>query len=460
MAPGTEADRQLALAVACLAAASDHPARRDLANEVHARPFLNIQAPARVTHLAVLGDLAAEPALHVALLAEFCAAQGLPPPPPDVRHLAHSHDRFSLKWERHTEFSSFTVAAPGTGKDSFTAWVEPDVAVPPGWRDLVERKRLVALQIEVLDGDRAHAARRDRARWFISGSGHVGCRVLGGGEVWCDWQIGADGFSRFLVLDLEFRENQVGRLVQRLAEIETYRLMAMLALPIAREMLGKLESLEARLSEVIRGMASDQASGGDAQRLFALTDLAEQVETLSAGVSRFSASRAYYQLVLARIQELREERIEGVPTIGEFMERRLSPAMDTCRSVQTRHAALAERISRAIDLLRTRVNMVQERQITELLSGMHSTASTHLKMQHAVEGLSVVAISYYTFALLSHVMEGAHHLGLNVNMPVLEILLVPAVMTATFFMIRGVRRGIEKGKPEFQKAALASGDNC
>lgn len=450
MASLAEGDRQLALAVACLAVATDHPARWELSNEVHARPFLSIQAPARVTHLAVLGDLASEPALHARLLAEFCAAQGMPLPPPGVRHLAHRGDGFSLKWERHTEFSSFMVVGLGAGKDTFAAWVEPDSAVPLGWSELVNGKRLVALQIEVLHGDQAHTARRERSRWF-TGSSHVGCRVLGGGEVWCDWQIGDDGFSRFLVLDLDFRENQVGRLVQRLAEIETYRLMALLSLPIAREMLGKLESLEARLSEVIRGMASDHASGGDAERLLALTDLAEQVETLSTGVSRFSASRAYDQLVLSRIQELREERIEGVPTIGEFMERRLSPAMDTCRSVQARHEALAERISRAIDLLRTRVNMVQERQITELLSGMHSTASTHLKMQHAVEGLSVVAISYYTFALLSHVMEGAHHLGLNVNIPLLEILLVPAVMGATFFMIRGVRRGIEKGKPESQR---------
>ncbi|WP_371324228.1 DUF3422 domain-containing protein [Dechloromonas sp. ZY10] len=445
MAQAAEGERQHALAVACLAEASDHPARHDLANEVHARPFLRIAAPARVTHLAVLGDPAAPPAQHLQLATEFCEALGIAPPAPAARHLAYNGDGFTLKWERHTEFSTFTVVGSGQADEPFADWIDEGHRLPAGWRTLVDRKRLVALQIEVLKGEPARNARRERSRWF-GDSGQVGSRVLGGGEVWCNWQIGDDGFSRFLVLDLDFRENQVGRLVQRLAEIETYRLMALLSLPVAREMLGQLENLEARLGEVIRGMAADHGSGGDADRLLALTELAGQVEALSAGVSRFSASQAYDQLVLSRIQELREERIEGVPTIGEFMERRLSPAMDTCRSVQARQAALAERLSRAIDLLRTRVDMVQERQITELLSGMHSTASTQLKLQHAVEGLSVVAISYYAISLLSHLLRGAEDLGLHVNTPLLEVTLVPAVLVMAFLMIRGVRKGIASGR--------------
>jgi len=445
MAQSAEGERQHALAVACLAEASDHPARHDLANEVHARPFLRIAAPARVTHLAVLGEPAAAPAQHLQLVTEFCEALGIAPPAPAARHLAYNGDGFTLKWERHTEFSTFTVVGSGQADEPFADWVDEGHRLPAGWRTLVDRKRLVALQIEVLKGEPARNARRDRSRWF-GDSGQVGSRVLGGGEVWCDWKIGDDGFSRFLVLDLDFRENQVGRLVQRLAEIETYRLMALLALPVAREMLGQLENLEARLGEVIRGMAADHCSGGDADRLLALTELAGQVEALSAGVSRFSASQAYDQLVLSRIQELREERIEGVPTIGEFMERRLSPAMDTCRSVQARQAALAERLSRAIDLLRTRVGMVQERQTTELLSGMHRTTATQLKLQHAVEGLSVVAISYYAISLLSHLLRGAEDLGLHVNTPLLEVTLVPAVLMTAFLMIRGVRKGIASGR--------------
>ena len=295
------------------------------------------------------------------------------------------------------------------------------------------------MQIEVLKGERALAARAQRTHWF-GGPALVGSKVLGGGEVWCDWLIRPDGFSRFMVLDLDFRENQVGRLVQRLAEIETYRLMALLALPLARAMLTSLDQLENDLAEVMRRMSADRLSSEDPQLLLMLTDLAGQIETLSGMGNSFSASQAYDRLVLARITELREERIEGVPTIGEFMERRLSPAMDTCRSAQRRQASLALRVSRAIDLLRTRVNLVQERQVTELLHGMNRTAGTQLKLQHAVEGLSVVAISYYAVSLISHFLGALHEFDAGFNTALAEGALIPIVIILTFLSVRGTRR--------------------
>ncbi|MBI5922711.1 MAG: DUF3422 domain-containing protein, partial [Dokdonella sp.] len=435
-----------ALAVACIGAATDHHARDELANEVHARPFLRIETPARVTHLAILAASDQDAEIHARLAADFCTALEIPPPAPGARHLTHSGAGLQIKWERHTEFSTLTVVGPGGGQDPFAAWNDPALQAPLEWTGRVAGKRLAALQIEVLKGEAASLARDHLERWFVK-RGMVGSRVLGSGEVWCDWQIGSDGFSRFLVLDLGFRENQVGRLVQRLAEIETYRLMALLALPIARGMLGQLEQLDAALGEVMCRMASghnDLSGHSDADLLLALTELAGKVEGLSSGASRFSAARAYDQLVLARIQELREERIEGVPTIGEFMERRLSPAMDTCRSVQQRQADLAVRIARAIDLLRTRVNLVQERQVTELLSGMNRTASTQLKLQHAVEGLSVVAISYYAVSLISHILSALNELGLRIHVAVAEMFLIPVVLLLSFLMVRGVRRRLTK----------------
>ncbi len=431
-------------ALSCLTAASDHPSRSELASEVHARPFLQIAAPARVTHLALFdGQPARDPNLHFQLAKDFCAAIDIAPPELGARHLSFSADGLQVKWERHTEFSTLTLVGASGGGEPFAHWHEASPVPMAEWHSRLSGLCLGALQIEVLQGAAGQAARAHRHDWFAAGS-LVGSRVLGGGEVWCDWQVGKDGFSRILVLDLDFRENQVGRLVQRLAEIETYRLMALLALPIARDMLGKLENLDAALGHVMQRMTSEQAGGDDTDLLLNLTQLAGQVEALSAGANRFSAAKAYHQLVLARIHELREERIEGVPTIGEFMERRLLPAMDTCRTVQQRQSDLAERISRAIDLLRTRVNLVQERQITELLRGMNQTASTQLKLQHAVEGLSVVAISYYGISLIGHVLEALHDGGLHFNARVVEAALIPLIMGVTFLMIRGVRRRIVK----------------
>ncbi len=426
-----------ATALACFLGASDYPLRCELANEVHARPFLRIEAPARVTHIAVFDGGLEREDIHYPLIHELCITLGIAPPADTDRHLNFRDQSFQLKWERHLEFSTFTFVCSQPAADPFSD--EPGVAPGELWTSALRERRLVAVQIEVLKGEHALAAREQRTHWF-GGPALVGSKVLGGGEVWCDWLIRPDGFSRFMVLDLDFRENQVGRLVQRLAEIETYRLMALLALPLARSMLSSLDQLESDLAEVMRRMSADRLSSEDPQLLLMLTELAGQIETLSGMGNSFSASQAYDRLVLARITELREERIEGVPTIGEFMERRLSPAMDTCRSAQRRQASLALRVSRAIDLLRTRVNLVQERQVTELLHGMNRTAGTQLKLQHAVEGLSVVAISYYAVSLISHFLGALHEVGAGFNTALAEGALIPIVITLTFLSVRGTRR--------------------
>ena len=92
-----------------------------------------------------------------------------------------------------------------------------------------------------------------------------------------------------------------------------------------------------------------------------------------------------------RIAELREGRVEGMPTLREFVERRLLPAMKTCETVARMQEGLSARISRASELLRTRVDIELERQNQELLAQMNRRAKLQLRLQETVEGLSVVA---------------------------------------------------------------------
>lgn len=412
----------------------DHPLRDSLASEVHARPFLRLEGPARLSHLAIYNEEQGD--IHYRLLAALCTTLNVSQPSTAANHFTYERDGFHLKWERHTEFSTFTFVQEDVEDEPFA-----DTAInhiPVEWLSNLEGSRLVALHAEVLSGEAAQQARSIPGQWF-SGPVLVGSRVLSGGEVWCDWHINPDGFSRFLVLDLDFREAQVGRLLQRLCEIETYRMMSLLALPIARKMIGSLGKLETELSAIMARMDANVDGSEDPTLLLLLTRMAVRVQAQSAKSNRFSASRAYDRLLTARITELREQRIEGVPTIGEFMERRLSPAMDTCRSVQERQEQLATRVARAIDLLRTRVNLAQERQTNALLQGMNRTAQTQLRMQHAVEGLSVAAISYYVLSLLGVALKALHELGMPVEPEVGEGLLIVPVVLAIFFGVRRLR---------------------
>ncbi|MBN3819778.1 DUF3422 domain-containing protein [Paraburkholderia sp. Se-20369] len=413
----------------------DHPLRAALAAELHARPFLRLAEAVSLTHYAIYSD--GEAAIHETLLHALCRDAGIAAPHDGATHYAvQSPSGWHLKWERHTEFSTFTFVAPRRDTGYFD-----DLAIdgiPASWFALLNGIRFVAVRMELLSGDAARLACADLRRW-IDGPILVGSNVLGGGKVFCDWHVRPDGFMRFLVVDEDFREEQGGRLLQRLYEIETYRMMALLALPVARRMSRELDEIHASLQALMQRMDAGGAHGDDAALLVKLTHLAVRVESLSGSGGRFSASRAYEKLVLARIQELREERIEGMPTIAEFMERRFAPAMETCRSVWARHEQIAARIARAVDLLRTRVNLAQEKDVTRLLAGMERTARNQLHLQHAVEGLSVAAISYYVLSLAAAAFKALHVLSLPVDPELAEGLLIAPVVLAVIHITRRTR---------------------
>jgi uncharacterized membrane-anchored protein len=110
--------------------------------------------------------------------------------------------------------------------------------------------------------------------------------------------------------------------------------------------------------------------------------------------------------VQQRIEELREERIEGFQTFREFNDRRFLPAIATCRSVSARQSQLSERIAHATVLLSTRVSVSREKQNQDILQSMDRRANLQLRLQQTVEGLSIAAITYYIVGLVYYAAKG------------------------------------------------------
>ena len=145
-------------------------------------------------------------------------------------------------------------------------------------------------------------------------------------------------------------------------------------------------------------------TGQEAETLDRLLKMSAEIEHLaSTSAFRFGAAEAYETIVMQRIQVLREERIGGRQLFAEFMIRRFDPAMRTCRSAKERLAELSARAERAANLLRTRVDVNNQAQNVEVLRGMDRRAALQLRLQETVEGLSVVAISYYAVNLAAGV---------------------------------------------------------
>ncbi len=381
---------------------ADHPQRRALNDEVHARPPDSLEAPVRLSYLVLMSS--GSRADDLDMLTRLVEGTGAPKPSSEANHFSANLGSLRIKWERHTEFCRYTFYVQGVEKKPFS---EPAISlVPQDWLRALKGQTIAAIHANVVRGAKAPDPVKTSEVYF-NGNTIVGSLISGGtGRAYTDFRIHADGFGRLLLCDHKMTSRQAGRLVQRLFEIDTYRMMALLALPVARKLSPILTEAEIELSEIMSAMQT----AGETQEpvlLDRLTKLEASVERqYTDNHYRFSAADAYYDLVQQRIEELRESRIEGFQTFREFNDRRFLPAIATCRNISARLSALSERIARATVHLSTRVSVTRERQNQAVLKSMDNRANLQLRLQQTVEGLSVAAITYYIVGLVYYAAKG------------------------------------------------------
>ena len=414
---------------------SQHPQRGLLHNEVHARPPESLTAPLAISHVVMLTDADGRDASRAHLCA-LLRERHQPLPDAETTHLRLDLGTFRIRWEMHTEFVTWTFLVPLQTEGFGTREPVGAVAsVPHGWLAALPGQCLCSLHLWVLPTQAfgsgslvRHVLHEDTLIASTVADGH--------GEVYTDFALHADGYSRMVLLAGGMTPRRLGRLVQRLLEVETYRMAALLGLPAARDAAAELGSGErelAALADAIR-TASRHA---EPDLLDRLTRLAGQVESQYAAThSRFSASKAYFELVDLRIAELNESRLAGMQTIREFMDRRLSPARSTCEWAARRQEALSQRVSRMSNLLRTRVEIEQQQSSQQLLATMNQRQGLQLQLQSAVEGLSVAAITYYIVGLVSYLAKGAAPLGWPLSPETTAAAAIPVVALAVWWSIQ------------------------
>lgn len=423
--------------------------RAALNNEVHARPFAALEAPERISHLAVLWGAGGADA-DARHLADLCVGAGIAPPPEAATHFAAGFGAYRLKWERHTEFSTYSFLRSGAYDDPFA---DPAIArVPQKWLAQMPGSVLVAVHLALLpplksNGGNANHDAELVARTLVPDT-TAGSLIAGGGAMaYTDFRLHEDGFGRILVREIALSARQAGRMMQRLLEIETYRMMALLALPVAREHGPAIDAIGPELARITQDIAGAGGLDDERRLLDRLVKLSAAAERIAAATTfRFGAGRAYYALVRRRIEELREERVEGLQTIGEFMDRRLAPAMRTSESVGERLETISTRLARVSALLRARVDVALEAQNSDLLASMNRRAHLQLRLQQTVEGLSVAAISYYVVGLVAYAAKGAKGAGIPVDPDTVAGLAIVPVAVLVWLAIRRLRRRLKGGE--------------
>lgn len=414
---------------------SPHPLRAAILGEVHARPFTALATPSRILHFAF--DTTGERAqADRAALAKFCEGRALPTPKSGEKHLRIPFGRMVLRWEQHSEFTTYTWELPGNAAGGA---FHPAASELGGPMALVPQPGplLAAIDLQLIAGDGIQPERLfDRASIAVAENSD------GTALYATDFKLDPAGFVRILVLDRGLGEERAGALVQRVIELETYRTLALLGLPEAQRLAPSIAHIERQLAHVTEEMRKAETLDANHHLLDELTALASELEAgAAASLFRFGASRAYHEIVQLRLQTIGERKVGGLPTWSSFLARRMSPAMRTCITTEERQASLSRKLARAANLLRTRVDVAQQQQNQDLLKSMNARTRLQLRLQATVEGLSVAAISYYVVGLFGYVVKGAHDAGLVRIEPAYAMAaFAPLAVLTIWLIVRRIRR--------------------
>ena len=420
-----------------------HPLRDALHHEVHARPYERLAAPLILSRVGLVEADGRQTREHLrALLRE----RHLPLPAEDANHLSLDLGGIKLRWEQHTEFYTCTFWQPlPSGAADFSRTALADL--PPAWLAGLPGKWLIGLHVLVLPRDDADDNELPLiVRRYLAEDSRVGCAAIDdAARIYTDFRLREDGFGRFVIVaDPTMSPRRLGRIVQRVVEIETYRMMALLGMPVARQVNAALAGAESNLAALAARIGSADAEE-EPELLHQLTELAANVEGLYARThARFSASGAYFELVQRRIDELREVRTANLQTLREFMDRRLLPALQTCAWAARRQQALSERISRVSNLLRTRVEIETQQSSAGLLEAMNRRQTAQFLLQSAVEGLSVAAVTCYGSGLVGYLAKGAKAAGLFAIAPDIAVAAsIPLIAALVWFGVRRLHQRVQ-----------------
>jgi len=418
-----------------------HPQHLELHQEIHARPHPSIKSPCVVSHIAYYHANKSVKGEYTALnkLAGQFQVNGVTP---SSNSYFQDFGRFELRWENHREFSTITIIR--SVDDNNINEKALDV-FPKEWLEQFPGEAISACHVAIshisdhLSSEQSVKAKIEK---LLSAPAKIACKLSNiQANLWSSLQLDKDGFNQFVIDAKPESPSQIGRLLLMVLEIETYRQMALLALPVAKEIAPQASQLGQQCAKILSKIAKIDSAHDESQLLQELTNVAAEVERLRASSSyRFSATRAYSELVNSRLDEMHQEPIDDKDMLGEFLQRRFMPAIRTCASVSLQLESLSKRLTRASDLLRTRVDHTIAEQNQKLLESMNHRSHMQLRLQQTVEGLSVAAISYYLISLIKIVLHGFSEEFFHINENLVLVIISPIVLLTIFMIVRNMKK--------------------
>ncbi|WP_404406464.1 DUF3422 family protein [Pelagibacterium halotolerans] len=374
-----------------------HPDRDAVLSELHARPLHLIDAGVRVRRVVlVVAPVAGAMRAAIERFSAFATPLGIDCAERSARQYSFKTETRCVTWEFHTEFITVTWYAP---LDDNENW--PDDI---GLSALGDAKLVGATRVDVIEGA---ALPQTLLATFRPESLCAASVETGKAQVATDFVPDADGFTRFEFAAGGLTAFRRSITLRRLLEIETYRTMALLALPLARETAPTLRAAETELEALIEGLSNATTPEQIQERLAGLHALSVRSGQISEKLGyRFSAAQAYGEILRMRLDKLREATLGHGSSLTTFIGNRVEPALATCEAINKRIAVLSAKIERGIELLNLRIGLDMQIQNTQVLETIARTSQSQFRLQRTVEGLSIIAITYYLLGIIGYALAG------------------------------------------------------
>ena len=425
----------------------EHPLRHELLEEIHARSFSDFPGRGRLIRYVYLTPDGDQPLLDY--VNTYLSSKGQPIAKPNMKFLRIDFDDFALRLERHTEFMTISFIQKGLAKGTGLAPGAFDPSALPhlpfDWISQVPCDVFHAIWLEI-GGKASSKLSQQDAQDILSSRSAPGNTVSHGlAQLHLSFDRDENSFTRAVLFNNNFVASRLGRFIQRIVELETYRFLAMMGLSAVKEYNPTLNEMNKSLNSLTQDIAKTIKAPDPNMRLLLtkLTKISATLEHTNAATSfRMAATKAYSDLFLARLQSLQLGYLEGHQGLVGFTDRRMMPAMQTCEAFSTHLERTTNRATRAGQLIQTETESTIQEQNRDLLVSMDKRAQAQLKLQQAVEGFSIAALTYYGVGLIGFMAKALPLEVAGIDHDTLKAIAVPIVGIAVWRIVRRAGRGV------------------
>ena len=368
--------------------------------------------------------------------------------------IAPNGDRLLVTWEAHTEYYSYQVWHIPDDKLKpldFGPLRFPDYAMPLSPLGV----QVNALDILVLPHTTLGI---EEVKNMMPGPQLYGSRIFGE-DISLMTTFTPDEYKRerYLILSPSFDVllTHVARTIDTLVAMENYTHLILFPFHAFAQSVDQVHQDEQRhLSQ--RGVIAAEIETATPQKLqdwlTVMTQDFMKVSRMAESMRyKLSASVPYDRIIRANLALLHEQALEGCRRISEYVDGKTIGVADGYQQFIRRINALVNDFEGSIAVIRTKVelqlqdqNLALENQNLKLLRNMEKTTRRQAILQHTVEGLSVIVISYYLSGLGSYVFKAMETLGWIENHDLFSGLFVPISLGIAFGLLLVGRQLIYK----------------